>query len=101
MQQMSQGNVKLSLRNLALQHGITDDLTQDWQSLLSLAVTAPLFIFRGDENEGKKFNRIYFYFKLTLCYIKAKLDLFEKDTAESQLSLERLSAPYRRASGDH
>lgn len=54
------------------QHGITDDLTQDWKSLLSLADAAPLFIFSGDENEGKKLNRKYCYFKLTLHYIKGK-----------------------------
>lgn len=51
-----------------LQHAITDDLTQDWKSLLSLANTAALFIFSGDENQGRKWNRIYFYFKLTLLH---------------------------------
>lgn len=78
-----------------LQHGITDDLTLDWKSLLSLADIAPLFIFSRDENHGKKLNRIYLYFKLTLCYIKAKLGLFEKVTAESQVSLESYQLPTR------
>lgn len=60
----------------------------------SIFYTAPLFISSGVEKEGKKLNRIHFYFKLTLCYVKAKLDLFEKDAAESQVCLESLSAPY-------
>lgn len=51
--------------DITLKQGIIDDLTQDWKSLLPLPDTAPLFIFSGDENEGKKLNRIYFYFKLT------------------------------------
>lgn len=60
----------------------------------SIFYTAPLFISSGVEKEGKKLNRMYCYFKLTLCYIKVKLDLFEKDAAESQVCLESLSAPY-------
>lgn len=60
----------------------------------SIFYTAPLFISSGVEKEGKKLNIIYCYFKLTLCYIKVKLDLFEKDAAESQVCLESLSAPY-------
>lgn len=51
----------------------TDDLTQDWKNL-SLADTAPLLIFSRDENEGKKLNRKYFYFKLTLLH-KGKIYL--------------------------
>lgn len=82
---MSRCNVKWSLRNLALQHGITDDRTRDWKSLLSLADIAPPFIFSGGENKGKKWNRTYLY-KLTLCYMKAKLGLGKKNCEKICLS---------------
>lgn len=98
---MTQCNVKWSLWNLALGQGATDDRTRDCKSLLSLADIPPVFILVGVKNQGKKWNRRYLYFKLTLCYIKAKLALFEKDTSESQRSPEMLSAPYTTASAEH